>query len=101
MRQMIIGKSSSSFSRSLWLLALSICSMQSVSGVASQEIVYINRSELWAFEQGQQFKQGAQAVNDFNAHMARRAADYQSLKRMKGRISACGSCADRVGHSLT
>ncbi len=89
------GRSLHLIARAPWLLALAIGCMLFATSVAAQEIVYIKRSELWAFELGQQVKQGAQSVNDFNAHMAQRAADHQRLADMKKRIGACGGCADR------
>jgi hypothetical protein len=81
--------------RLLWLLGVAVGCLVSALRVDAQETVYIKRSDLWAYELGQQAKQGAQSVNEFNGHMAKRAADYQRLDELKARVKACGACADR------
>jgi hypothetical protein len=81
--------------RWLCLLAAVLGCWMNTPTASAQEVVYIKRSELWAYELGQQAQQGAQAVNEFNGHMAKRAADYRRLDELKKRVSACGNCADR------
>lgn len=78
-----------------WQLILCWCVLLAAPQALAQEVVYIKRSDLWAYEFGQQVKQGVQHVNEFNGHMARRKADYLRLAEMKRQIASCGSCADR------
>lgn len=84
-----------SLTRFLWLLGVAIGCLVNMPSAVAQETVYIKRSDLWAYELGQDVKQGVQSVNAFNGHMAKRAADHQRLDELKKRVAACGACADR------
>lgn len=95
MSKAISERDAGSLARMLWLLGVAIGCLVSMSSAVAQETVYIKRSDLWAYELGQDVKQGVQSVNAFNAHMAKRAADYQRLDELKKRVAACGACADR------
>jgi hypothetical protein len=82
--------------RKLTCLVIALMIGPGASSVAASDVEYVKRSELWAYDFGQQMAQGAQRYGEWNGHLARREADHSRLAELKKALAACNNtCPDR------